>query len=169
MHARNRGFTLIELMLVVATIGILAAVAIPAYTDYLKRGKVIEGLVLASGVTTAVADYYSYHGRLPANNKAAGLPEPKALAGAYVGSIQVENGAIHVQYKYDLSSYSEHEERDALGPVLTLRPALVAVYPPSNAVAWLCGSLEPVEGMVSFGENKTDISYEYLPEACKGR
>ena len=86
MHSRthNRGFTLIELMIVVAIIAILAAVAIPAYQNYLIRAQVSEGMVLASGPKTAIWDFYSDTGRFPSSNESAGLADAASITGTYV-------------------------------------------------------------------------------------
>jgi type IV pilus assembly protein PilA len=158
MPTKNHGFTLIELMIVVAIIGILAAVAIPAYTDYLKRAKVSEAFILASSLTITIVDYYAYHGKLPQSNEAAELPKPENLGGQYVESMQIENGAIHVTFQEGVSDN---------GSKLTLRPAIVITYPPTNALTWVCGYAKAVKGMTLIGDNKTDLAPEYLPSNCQ--
>src|SRR5690554_1411179 len=89
----QKGFTLIELMIVVAIIGILAAVALPAYQDYTIRAQVSEGLSLGSGARTAVTEYYQQHGEWPADNATAGLAEPNEISSKYVASVTVSGGA----------------------------------------------------------------------------
>ncbi len=101
MHVKatlSRGFTLIELMIVVAIIGILAAIAIPAYQDYTIRAQVTEGLSLATGAKAAVWDYMSTRGSEPANNESAGLAQPESINGNYVAKVTVMAGRIEVQY-----------------------------------------------------------------------
>lgn len=96
----QKGFTLIELMIVVAIIGILAAVALPAYQDYTKRSHVSEGLALAGGAKTAVTEYYSSNGVWPANNAEAGVATAASITGNAVRSVAVgnANGQITVTF-----------------------------------------------------------------------
>ena len=100
MKKMQSGFTLIELMIVVAIIGILAAIALPAYQDYTKRSNVTEGLSLAGGVKTAVAEYYSSEGTWPGSNTAAGLEVATRIKGNAVTSVAVaaNSGKITITY-----------------------------------------------------------------------
>jgi type IV pilus assembly protein PilA len=95
------GFTLIELMIVVAIIGTLAALAIPAYQDYTIRAQVAEGLNLASGAKTAIEEYYSEHGNWPANNAAAGVEDQHDIIGKYTEHVSVRDNVVEVKYEFD--------------------------------------------------------------------
>lgn len=88
----QQGFTLIELMIVVAIIGILAAVAIPAYQDYTVRAKIAEGLSLGSSAKTAVAEFWASEGRMPSANASVGLPAAASIAGNAIRSVAVGAG-----------------------------------------------------------------------------
>ncbi len=89
----QKGFTLIELMIVVAIIGILAAVALPAYQDYTKRARVTEGFNLAASLKTGVADYFATHNALPSTNAEAGVASGP-ITGASVDNVQIGNGGV---------------------------------------------------------------------------
>ena len=97
---KQQGFTLIELMIVVAIIAILAAIALPAYQDYVARSQVSEAMTLSSGAKTAVTEYYADKGTFPTTNAMAGLAGASSITGKYVASVTVgANGVITAKMK----------------------------------------------------------------------
>lgn len=103
------GFTLIELMIVVAIIGILAAIAIPAYQNYVARAQVAEGLALATGPKAAVWDYVVNTGSFPANNAVASLSPPGSISGRYVDGVTVTNGVVSIAFGNEASDLIESD------------------------------------------------------------
>ncbi|ENW3209401.1 pilin, partial [Neisseria gonorrhoeae] len=99
MNTLQKGFTLIELMIVIAIVGILAAVALPAYQDYTARAQVSEAILLAEGQKSAVTEYYLNNGEWPADNGAAGVASSSSIKGKYVESVTVTNGVVTAQMK----------------------------------------------------------------------
>ena len=122
-------------MIVVAIIGILASIAIPAYQDYTIRAQVVEAFSITSELKVSIRDYYKDRGRFPADNEEAGVPEAKFLIGNYVKRVDVVDGAMHVAFgNYVHSVLSEQ--------VLTIRPIFVSGSP-TSPISWACGLCSP--------------------------
>ncbi|HGL9309464.1 TPA: pilin, partial [Neisseria gonorrhoeae] len=97
MNTLQKGFTLIELMIVIAIVGILAAVALPAYQDYTARAQVSEAILLAEGQKSAVTEYYLNNGEWPKDNASAGVASASDIKGKYVQKVEVNNGVVTAQ------------------------------------------------------------------------
>jgi type IV pilus assembly protein PilA len=165
----QKGFTLIELMIVVAIIGILAAIAIPAYQDYTIRSQVTEGLNLAGSIKAAVAESYAQNGVWPADLKAAGVVDSTNTAtppsGKYVKTVTVTNGTITITY----ASAGGYQANTAIDTkVLILKP----LVSPNQDVIWVCGYKAAPTGAVEAAGGAsatiaTDVVRKYLPANCR--
>lgn len=135
----QKGFTLIELMITVAIVGILAAVALPAYQDYTIRAQVAEGMALASGAKSAVAEYHANKGSFPTTNTEAGF---SGAVGKYVSAVAVGTGGIIE------ASFGGDANTNLSGKKLTLTPTEDTT---TGNVKWACSS---------------DAAAKYLPQSC---
>ncbi|HEZ9005099.1 TPA: pilin, partial [Neisseria gonorrhoeae] len=129
MNTLQKGFTLIELMIVIAIVGILAAVALPAYQDYTARAQVSEAILLAEGQKSAVTEYYLNNGTWPKDNTSAGVASPPSnIKGKYVESVTVENGVVTAQMA------SSNVNKEIQGKKLSLWAKRE-----DGSVKWFCG------------------------------
>ncbi|HGG7809440.1 TPA: pilin [Neisseria meningitidis] len=163
MNTLQKGFTLIELMIVIAIVGILAAVALPAYQDYTARAQVSEAILLAEGQKSAVTEYYLNHGEWPGNNTSAGVASSASdIKGKYVQSVTVANGVVTAQMK------SSGVNKEIQGKKLSLWAKRQ-----NGSVKWFCG--QPVErntnakddvaAATANGNGKIDT--KHLPSTCR--
>ena len=155
----QKGFTLIELMIVIAIIGILAAIAIPAYQNYTIRAQVTEGLTLADGWKTAIAEYYANTGNMP--GAIGNLAGTSQSTGKYESSILVSSGSIVITY----GASANAKLATASSNVLALIPYTNA----NNDVLWQCGNSAAPSSTIASGATSgggTTILPQYLPTAC---
>src|SRR5690242_10879276 len=144
MKKLQQGFTLIELMIVIAILGILMAIAIPAYQDYAVRAKAAEGINLAGAAKLATAETYSSTGTFPATNASAGLPAATAISGKYVTSVTTANGLITILY-------SSNELK------LANKNLVLSASTTAGAVVWKC----KITGVTNAVDSK------YVPSECR--
>ncbi len=141
--SKQKGFTLIELMIVVAIIGILAAIAIPAYQDYTIRAQVSEGLNLTGACKVAVTEFYQDSGGWPADNATAGLEAAANITGKYTTGVAVGAGGICA------STYGNDANANIAGAVLTMTPT-----DNTGSVSWACSG-------------DATLVDKWLPAACR--
>ncbi|HHY5212636.1 TPA: pilin [Neisseria meningitidis] len=162
MNTLQKGFTLIELMIVIAIVGILAAVALPAYQDYTARAQVSEAILLAEGQKSAVTEYYLNHGEWPKNNTSAGVASSASdIKGKYVQSVTVANGVVTAQMA------SSGVNKEIQGRKLSLWAKRQ-----NGSVKWFCG--QPVtrnapttNDDVNKATGNNEIDTKHLPSTCR--
>jgi type IV pilus assembly protein PilA len=156
---RARGFTLIELMIVVTIIGILASVAVPTYQTYTIRAQVVEAFSLASELKNAIQEYRKERGVMPRDNAAAGVPAPELLIGNYVTRVDVIDGSLNI-------TFGNLANTTIQGSVLTLQP-LIVPGSPASPMSWRCGLRQVPHGMQAVGDNRTSIDGKFVPSSCR--
>jgi type IV pilus assembly protein PilA len=160
------GFTLIEMMIVVAIIGVLAAIAIPAYQTYTVRAQVAEGLSIAAMRKVTIADAFVNHGVAPLDRLAAGMTAPPTdTSGKYVASVDVQSGVLVI-------TFGNEANVAIAGLTITLTP-----YETANlGVAWRCGLANAPAGLNPIGTSSggraavyiaPTVPPQYLPSACR--
>jgi|SRR5690625_204172 len=145
IRSNESGFTLIELMIVVAILAILMAIAIPAYQDYTIRAQVTEGMNLAGGAKSAIWDYWSSKGKFPDGNAEAGMPDADSITGEYVSEVEIdEDGRITVTFGADGANKAIKDKTLILKALGTADDA---------SMAWSC--------------NEGDVPVKYRPARCR--
>ena len=161
----SRGFTLIELMIVIAVIGILAAIAVSAYQTYTVRAQVSEALNMAAGAKTPVVDAFNMSGAPPADRAAAGMTAPPTdTQGKYVSQVDIDDGRVDITFGNDA-------HQDIQGGRVSFTPYMA----PSGSVIWRCASAAAPAGAVLLTGGGVTTSYSaptidsrYLPSSCRG-
>ncbi|EPH9536145.1 pilin [Neisseria gonorrhoeae] len=161
MNTLQKGFTLIELMIVIAIVGILAAVALPAYQDYTARAQVSEAILLAEGQKSAVTEYYLNHGKWPENNGDAGVASSSSIIGKYVKQVEVKNGVVTATMKSDGVNKEIKDKKLSLW-----------ARRQDGSVKWFCG--QPVKRNdgnddVAKDDTGTKIETKHLPSTCRDK
>ncbi|ROU53504.1 pilin [Neisseria gonorrhoeae] len=162
MNTLQKGFTLIELMIVIAIVGILAAVALPAYQDYTARAQVSEAILLAEGQKSAVTEYYLNHGKWPEDNGAAGVASASTIKGKYVQKVEVAKGVVTA------TMASSNVNKEIQGKKLSLWGRRE-----DGSVKWFCGQPVKRDNAANDDAVKDDadangkISTKHLPSTCR--
>jgi type IV pilus assembly protein PilA len=155
----QKGFTLIELMIVVAIIGILAAIAIPAYQDYVIRSQVTEGLNLASDLKASIAEVYAQTGNFPDLADIDADANAADKIGKYVQSVDVTAGEIIIKF----GGQANKAITDTAANTLVLHPGTNA----NQDVVWVCGDAETPTSVSVAGSTDTTVKNKYLPASCR--
>jgi type IV pilus assembly protein PilA len=159
MAKAPRGFTLIEMLVVIAIIAILALIAMPNYTTKIIRDQIVEGSALSTIAKTPISTYWSTTKTLPPDNASVSLPVADKIVNNFVKAVTVQNGVINITFGNRASGLIKDK-------VLSLRPAVVEDSP-VVPITWVCGFAAAPEKMTVKGDNKTDIPKEYLPYNCR--
>lgn len=164
VNGSSAGFTFVELLIVVAIVSILAAIALPAYRDYVLRSKVAESLILLSDARIAVNDFHSRWGRMPADNREAGLRQPDDLRGNYVRSLSIRDGVMVA-----LMDLGRDSDQQPIIRTLTFRPWL-NMKASDSPIIWSCGQQDPgvsdawqAQGHIA----ANPVEKKLLPSTCR--
>ena len=155
----NKGFTLIELMIVIAIIWILTTMAMPSFQDQMIRTQVKEAFNLSEIAKHGIEEYYKEKKKFPEDNAKAGLPAPDKIIGNFVTNVDISNGVINI-------TLGNRVNKHVLGKKITIRPAVVKDAP-VVPITWVYGYASVPEGMTVTGKNSTDILSRHLPINCR--
>ena len=158
MKAIQKGFSLIELMIVIAILGILAVIALPAYQDYTARAQVSEAILLMEGQKSAVVEYYADKGKWPTSNTEAGIATNKSIQGKYVEQVDVGgDGVITATMK------SADVNKEIAGKTVSLTPHATTAGATTGATATANGSFT---WTCTTGKT-SGVATKFLPSSCR--
>ncbi len=155
----SRGFTLIEMMIVVAIIGIVSSYVLPNHMNRIVAKQIQEGINLTTAYTPDIVEYYRLNGQFPKNNAALGIPPADKILGNYVTGIAIDNGVINITFGNYVNKVVENK-------VLSIRPLMVTGSPKSP-IGWSCGYREPPPGMIGIGANQSTALRSMVPLECR--
>lgn len=158
-RAYQLGFTLIEMLVVLAIIAVLALIAMPSPEPIYARRQVVESLALIDDYKKLIEFYHKSTQVFLVDNKEAGIPAPDKILGNYIEKIALEQGAFQLYF-------GNKAHPDLMGKVLSVRPLMVKGSPESP-ISWACGLAAVPEGMVAVGKNNTSVAAKYLPVECR--
>lgn len=159
MGSGRNAFSLLEMMVVIAIMGILSMIAIPSYMHQIVRRQIIDALPLAEIAKTPIALAWTLTQLFPKDNASVGLPADDMVVSNFIKSLSVQDGTIQITFGNSANGLIK-------GKLLTLRPAVVDEAP-IVPVSWVCGYAAGPGKMTVKGENKTNIPDEYLPLSCR--
>jgi len=155
----RRGFTLVEMLAVIAVITILALMAVPSYLDKVVKAQVEGALPLTDIAKRAVASFWSSTQMFPADNAVAALPVADKIVNNYTSAVTVRDGVIDI-------TFGNRASKSIAGKILSLRPAFVADAP-IVPITWVCGRAEAPQKMTLHGDDHTSVEPMYLPLECR--
>ena len=153
------GFTLIEMLVVIAIIAVLALIAMPSPDPTIARRQVAESMELVDNYKKLVSFYHQTTQTFLLDNNAAGIPAPDKLLGNYVDRIDLKQGAFHIHF-------GNKAHANIKNKTLSIQPIMVTGSPESP-ISWICGKAAVPQGMQAVGENRTDLELKDLPLNCR--
>ena len=154
-----KGFTLLEMLIVLAIIGIMLALTLPSGGGKVDQARIVESINLVKRYQPKIESYYETNNEFPADNASLGIPASLSIAGNYMKSVALVDGALHLKLGNKMNP-KLHDK------VISVRPVFVPDEPDAP-VSWICGNDSVPESMIAAGENRTNIENISLPVVCR--
>jgi type IV pilus assembly protein PilA len=154
-----KGFTLLEMLIVLAIIGIMLALTLPSGGGKLDQARIVESINLVKRYQPKIESYYAANNEFPADNASLGIPVSTSISGNYMKSVKLVEGALHLKLGNKIGPRLKDK-------VISFRPVFVPDEPDAP-VSWICGNDSAPDNMVAAGENRTNIENTSLPVVCR--